>query len=139
MVVVRVGGVLLEHGVAVVVGDHELRLEGRLRVLAARLDQLRAEGQVGHELRTGRGTTQKWAAGAERLALTRQAACAVRCGRRGGLALVLGGRVRGWWAHVAVHDVELDPVDAGILEPLALGAHVGPVGGEDLRWDAVVA
>ena len=46
-----VGGVLLEHGVAVVVGDHELRLEGRLRVLAARLDQLRPEGQVGHELR----------------------------------------------------------------------------------------
>ena len=88
---------------------------------------------------TGRGTAQKWAAGAERLALTRQVACAVRCGRRGGLALVLGGRVRVWWAHVAVHDVELDPVDAGILEPLALGTHVGPVGGEDLRcWDAVV-
>ena len=31
-------------------------------------------------------------------------------------------------AHVAIHDVELDPVDAGILEPLALRAHVGPVG-----------
>lgn len=58
--------------------------------------------------------------------------------RRGGLGLVLGGRVRVWWAHVAVHDVELDPVDAGILEPLALGAHVGPVGGEDLRYDEFV-
>ena len=49
----------------------------------------------------------------------------------------VGGGVEGR-AHVAVHDVELDPVDAGVLEPLALGAHVGPVGGEDLRWDAVV-
>ena len=72
----------------------------------------------------------------------RRAMPAARRGGRPGLGRVLGlglGFGLGRWAHVAVHDVELDPVDAGILEPLALGAHVGPVGGEDLRcWDAVV-
>ena len=36
-------------------------------------------------------------------------------------------------AHVAVHHVELDPVDTRILEPLALGTHVRPVSGQHLH------
>merc|ERR1719460_351777 len=43
-------GVLVEHGLAVVVRHHKLRLEHDLRVLAARANHLRAEGEVRHEV-----------------------------------------------------------------------------------------
>merc|ERR1719161_964202 len=42
--------VVLNHGLRGVLGDHQLRLEGRAAVLAAGPDHLRAEGEVGHEV-----------------------------------------------------------------------------------------
>ena len=55
--------------------------------------------------------------------------------RKRGLAVTWRRGARQVWHEVAVHGVELDAVDAGVLQPLALGAHVRPVSRQHGRDD----